>query len=98
MNIDVQRLGVDFLSLSAHKFYGPKGVGALYAKNPKILKPLIIGGNQEGSLRSGTENIPYIAAMGLASEIATKSLKKIFYTLNLLKNSLNKNYRVTFRI
>ena len=76
MNIDVQKLGVDFLSLSAHKFYGPKGVGALYAKNPKILKPIIIGGSQEDSLRSGTENIAYIAAMGLAFEIATKSLKK----------------------
>ena len=85
MSIDVQKLGVDFLSLSAHKFYGPKGVGALYAKDPKILKPLIIGGNQEGSLRAGTENIPYIAAMGLASELATKSLKKNIIHLKSLE-------------
>ena len=86
MDIDVQKLGVDFLSLSAHKFYGPKGVGALYAKNPKILKPLIIGGNQERSLRAGTENIPYIAAMGLASNLATKSLKKNINHLKSLEN------------
>ncbi len=76
MNIDVQKLGVDFLSLSAHKFYGPKGIGVLYIKNPKILKPLIIGGGQEGSLRAGTENIAYIAGMGLASKLTTNLLEK----------------------
>ena len=97
MNIDVQRLGVDFLSLSAHKFYGPKGVGALYAKNPKILKPLIIGGNQEGSLRSGTENIPYIAAMGLASEIATKSLKKNILHIKSLEKQFKQKLQSNFR-
>jgi len=97
MNIDVQRLGVDFLSLSAHKFYGPKGVGALYAKNPKILKPLIIGGNQEGSLRSGTENIPYIAAMGLASEIATKSLNKNISHIQSLEKQFKQKLQSNFR-
>ena len=76
ININVQNLAVDFLSLSAHKFYGPKGVGVLYAKNPQSLKPLIIGGGQESTLRAGTENIAYALATGLASEIATKSLKK----------------------
>ena len=78
MNIDVQKLGVDFLSLSAHKFYGPKGGRALCQK-PKNIKTAYHWRNQEGSLRSGTENIPYIAAMGLASEIATKSLKKKYF-------------------
>ena len=97
MSIDVQRLGVDFLSLSAHKFYGPKGVGALYAKNPKILKPLITGGNQEGSLRSGTENIPYIAAMGLASEIATKSLKKNISHIQSLEKQFKQKLQSNFR-
>ncbi len=97
MNIDVQKLGVDFLSLSAHKFYGPKGVGALYAKNPRILKPLIIGGNQEGSLRAGTENIPYIAAMGLASELATKSLKKNIIHLNSLEILFKQELRDKFK-
>ena len=83
LNIDVQNLGVDFLSLSAHKFYGPKGIGALYAKNPKTIKPFIIGGGQEHSLRGGTENIASIAGMGLAAELATKSLED---NINHLKN------------
>ncbi len=97
MSIDVQKLGVDFLSLSAHKFYGPKGVGALYAKNPKILKPLITGGNQENSLRSGTENIPYIVAMGLASEIATKSLKKNISHIESLEKEFKQKLQSNFR-
>ncbi len=97
MSVDVQKLGVDFLSLSAHKFYGPKGVGALYAKNPKILKPLIIGGSQEGSLRAGTENIPYIAAMGLASEIATRSLKKNILHIKSLEKQFKQKLQSNFR-
>ena len=96
MSVDVQKLGVDFLSLSAHKFYGPKGVGALYAKNPKVLKPLIIGGSQEGSLRAGTENIPYIAAMGLASELATKSLKKNIAYLKSLEFLFKQKLKTQF--
>ncbi len=97
MNIDVQKLGVDFLSLSAHKFYGPKGVGALYAKNPKILNPIISGGNQEGSLRAGTENIPYIAGMGLASEIATKSLKKNILHIKSLEKQFKQKLQSNFQ-
>ena len=97
MKIDVQKLGVDFLSLSAHKFYGPKGVGALYAKEPKLLKPLIIGGNQEGSLRAGTENIPYIAAMGLACELATKSLKKNIAHLKSLEKLFKQKLQDQFK-
>tara|TARA_A100001011_G_C14194833_1_gene793011 strand:- start:578 stop:1270 length:693 start_codon:yes stop_codon:yes gene_type:complete len=97
MSVDVQKLGVDFLSLSAHKFYGPKGVGALYAKNPKILKPLIIGGSQEKSLRAGTENIPYIAAMGLASKLATKSLKKNIAHLKSLEKLFKQKLQTQFK-
>lgn len=97
MSVDVQKLGVDFLSLSAHKFYGPKGVGALYAKNPKILEPLIIGGSQEKSLRAGTENIPYIAAMGLASKLATKSLKKNIVHLKFLEKLFKQKLQNQFK-
>ena len=97
MSIDVQKLDVDFLSLSAHKFYGPKGIGVLYAKNPKILKPLIIGGGQESSLRAGTENIAYIAAMGLASELATKSLKKNIAHLNSLETQFKQRLKNSFK-
>ena len=97
ININVQSLAVDFLSLSAHKFYGPKGVGVLYAKNPQKLKPLIIGGGQESKLRAGTENIAYALATGLASEIATKSLKKnVDHFLSLekqFKQKLKRNFK-----
>ena len=70
MPIDVNDLGVDFLSLSAHKFYGPKGIGILYFKNRESLSSLMMGGGQERGLRAGTENIASIAGMGLAAELA----------------------------
>ena len=74
MPIDVNDLGVDFLSLSAHKFYGPKGIGILYFKNRESLSSLMMGGGQEGGLRAGTENIASIAGMGLAAELAATRL------------------------
>ena len=70
MPIAVNDLGVDFLSLSAHKFYGPKGIGILYFKNRESLSSLMMGGGQERGLRAGTENIASIAGMGLAAELA----------------------------
>ena len=76
MELDVIDLGVDFLSLSAHKFYGPKGIGILYAKEPKNMSSLIIGGGQEMGLRAGTENVACIAGMGLAAKLATASIDK----------------------
>ncbi len=74
MPVDVKDLGVDFLSLSAHKFYGPKGIGVLYFKNKDALSPFMLGGGQESGLRAGTENIAAIAGMGLAAELATDGL------------------------
>jgi cysteine desulfurase len=62
------------MSFSAHKFYGPKGVGALFMRKGLQLKPLIIGGSQERSLRAGTENTPGIAGLGLAAELAVKNI------------------------
>lgn len=59
-----KKLGVDSLAISAHKFYGPKGVGALWVANDKWLKPRILGGGQEAGMRSGTENLPGIVGMG----------------------------------
>lgn len=68
--VDVEELGVDFLSLSGHKFGGPKGTGALYVRKSAPMHPLIDGGGQEWGLRSGTENVPGIVGMGAAIEHA----------------------------
>jgi cysteine desulfurase NifS len=74
--VDVAVLDVDLLSLSGHKLHGPKGVGALYKKKDVELEPLIHGGKQEGGLRAGTENVPAIAGLGKAAEVALSALKE----------------------
>jgi cysteine desulfurase len=70
LKIDVNELGVDLLSLSAHKLHGPKGVGLLYVRDGTPFQPLIIGGHQEEGNRGGTENVPYIVAFGRVAELA----------------------------
>ncbi|MEG1527767.1 MAG: aminotransferase class V-fold PLP-dependent enzyme [Clostridia bacterium] len=74
--VDVHKLGVDLATISAHKFYGPKGVGALYIRNGLIIDKLIIGGGQERAQRGGTSNTPAIVGMGRAIEIATSTLQE----------------------
>lgn len=79
LEVNVQKLGVDLLSLSAHKFYGPKGVGLLYVrrqKPPLRLEPLLHGGGQEGGLRSGTLNVPGIVGMAKALELSVANLEE----------------------
>jgi len=72
LECNMGHLGVDLMTLSAHKMYGPKGVGALCVKNEKILAPIITGGGQEFGLRSGTQNVGGIAGFARALEIASK--------------------------
>jgi len=67
--VNFENSGADFMSMSGHKIGAPKGIGALIVKNPDIFTPFIHGGKQEHGLRGGTENVPYIAALGLAAEI-----------------------------
>jgi cysteine desulfurase len=70
LKINVGDLGVDFLSLSAHKLHAPKGIGMLYVKRRMKYQPYVIGGGQEQGRRGGTENVPYIVGFGRAAEMA----------------------------
>ncbi|MFO1464747.1 MAG: cysteine desulfurase family protein [bacterium] len=89
--IDVEAIGVDLLTLSAHKFYGPKGVGAIYlrGKNPRVrIAPLFYGGGHERGLRSGTLNVPGIVGMGEAAELACRELPEETARLRTLRDRL----------
>jgi cysteine desulfurase NifS len=76
ISVDVEDLGIDLLSISAHKFHGPKGIGALWVRKDVPLVPLIHGGRQERGLRAGTENVPAIVGMGKAAELALRNLEE----------------------
>ncbi|GBD97400.1 MAG TPA: aminotransferase class V-fold PLP-dependent enzyme [Nitrospirae bacterium] len=93
--LDVGELGVDLLTLSGHKLYGPKGVGALYVRKGVRLEPLIHGGKQEGSLRAGTENSIGIAGLGKAAELAIQRLPEM-KRIRALRDKLEKGIRELF--
>ncbi|MGQ9542668.1 MAG: cysteine desulfurase NifS [Candidatus Bathyarchaeia archaeon] len=84
--IDVEKLNVDLLTLSGHKIYGPKGVGALYKREGVQIQPLIHGGGHEGGLRSGTENVPGIVGLGKAAELAGRRLPEDSAKLTRLRD------------
>jgi cysteine desulfurase len=93
MAVDVQKSGIDLLALSAHKFYGPKGVGALYlsAKAKIKLAPQIHGGGQQRKLRSGTLNVPGIIGLGKVCEIAQGEMKTDQERIKNLRDQLEKS-------
>lgn len=74
--IDVKAMGIDMLSMSAHKFHGPKGVGVLYERKGIRLPSYIIGGEQEKGRRAGTENVAGIVGLGEAIELATTNMEE----------------------
>lgn len=86
--VNVVSLGVDFLSLSAHKLCGPKGIGALYVRDEAAIEPLIHGGGQEHGLRAGTENILGIAGFGKAAELAEQGLPDMAGRVARLRDAL----------
>lgn len=89
--VDVDALGVDMLSMSAHKFYGPKGVGALYSRQTarnRHLKPLAFGGGQERNLRPGTSNVPAIVGFGVAVQLCQQLMEEEGERIALMRDSL----------
>ena len=85
---DVNELGVDLLSMSAHKLYGPKGVGALYIRKGTKISPLLHGGDQEKGRRASTENVPGIVGLGKAAELAQQGMIEEAGRLSLLRDKL----------
>jgi cysteine desulfurase len=86
--IDVKKLGVDLYSLSAHKIYGPKGVGALYIRKGVALQPVLFGGHGEHDPRPGTENVPGIVGLGAAAQLAGEILPTEMVRLAELRDRL----------
>ncbi|MDH5561953.1 MAG: cysteine desulfurase, partial [Deltaproteobacteria bacterium] len=95
LDLDVKKLGIDLLSVSGHKLYGPKGVGLLYIKEGRSLLPQITGGPQEGGIRAGTENLPLIAGFARALEICGENRQKESDQLVLLRDYLFEKIRGT---
>lgn len=88
LELDVAKLGVDLMSLGAHKFHGPKGVGVLYVRGGTPLLPMQTGGSHEKGRRAGTENVPYVVGMATALEIAQASREAMNVQLAALREKL----------
>jgi cysteine desulfurase len=88
--VDVAEIGVDMLTMSAHKFYGPKGIGALYVRKGARIVPFIHGGIQEDGRRAGADNVPGIVGMGMAAEIAMQEIPERVKRITPLRDKLIK--------
>jgi cysteine desulfurase len=86
--VNVTRVPVDYLTISAHKFYGPKGVGALFIRRGAPFEPMLVGGHQEAGRRGGTENVGLIAGFGVATECANRDLVARSAHVKMLRDRL----------
>jgi cysteine desulfurase len=87
--VDVHALGADLLTLAGHKFYAPKGVGALYARTGVAIEPIQYGAGHEHGLRPGTENVPHIVALGEAARLARTTLAQEAARMTALRDRLH---------
>lgn len=90
---NVDELGVDLLSFSAHKFYGPKGIGALYVRRGTVLEPLLHGAGHESGMRAGTENVAYIVGLGKAASLVRRGVADAGVRLMSLRDRLYEGLR-----
>ena len=88
--VDVQKVPVDMLSMSGHKFHAPKGIGLLYVRKGVHFKPFMLGGHQENGRRAGTENVPYIIGLAKACELARLGMADEAKKLTVLRDKLEK--------
>jgi len=96
--VDVKKLNVDFMTISPHQFYGPKGIGALFVKNGSKLLPLIEGGTQESGFRAGTENVPGIVGMGKAASLAKNNMSKRLEHIKSLQKHIRDNFNIPYTV
>lgn len=88
--IDLKKIPIDLLSISGHKFHGPKGIGALFVRKGTKLVPIILGGHQESGKRAGTENVPSIVGLGKACELALNTSHETHKRIAYLRDKLHK--------
>lgn len=88
IEIDAQKIPIDYLSLTGHKFHAPKGIGALYVRRKTAISPYVHGGHQERNLRGGTESVPLIVGMGKAAQVSRKHLPDYHKKVRLLRDRL----------
>lgn len=95
VTLDVDTLGVDLLTLAGHKFYAPKGIGALYVRRGTPIAPILFGAGQEHGLRPGTENVPHIVGFGVAARLARMGLPQTAVRLAEMRNTLHQRLLAT---
>ena len=97
IKVDVNRLGIDLLAISAHKFYGPKGIGAIYIRRGTVIESLLHGGSQESNRRPGTENIPLAVGFAEAAELCAESMEDEAGRFRRLREMLQRRLEGEFK-